>query len=105
MGAQSCLGPRVICYNVGQVNLGPDAIVSQGAHLCAATHDHRDPAFPLVIGVIDIGAAAWIAAEAFVGPGVHIGERAMACARAVVVKDVAAHEVVAGNPARAIATR
>jgi putative colanic acid biosynthesis acetyltransferase WcaF len=105
MGDRSCLGPRSICYTVGWVRLGADAIVSQGAHLCAATHDHRDPAFPLVVGDIEVGAGAWVAADAFVGPGVAIGDGAVVGARAVVVKDVEASRVVVGNPARLVGVR
>jgi putative colanic acid biosynthesis acetyltransferase WcaF len=105
MAARSCLGPRTICYSVGKIRLGVDSIVSQGAHLCGATHDHRDPAFPLVIGDIEIGSAAWVAADAFIGPGVTIADRAVVGARAVVVKGVAKGDVVAGNPARVVGTR
>jgi putative colanic acid biosynthesis acetyltransferase WcaF len=105
MGDRSCLGPRSICYTVGRVRLGADAIVSQGAHLCAATHDHRDPTFPLVVGDIKVGAGAWVAADAFIGPGVAIGDGAVVGARAVVVKDVEACRVVVGNPARFIGVR
>lgn len=105
MGSGSCLGPRSICYAVGRVRLGADAVVSQGAHLCAATHDHRDPAFTLVIGDIELGAGAWVAADAFVSPGVKIGDRAVVGARAVVVKDVEFRSVVAGNPARQVGMR
>ncbi len=105
MGAGSCLGPKVICYSVAQVTLEPQSVVSQGAHLCSATHDHRDPDFPLVVGPITIGCEAWVAADAFVGPGVTIGARAVAGARAVVVKDVAPGLIVAGNPARVVSKR
>jgi acetyltransferase-like isoleucine patch superfamily enzyme len=37
-------------------------------------------------------------------PGVNIGEGAVLAAGAVVTKDVAAHVVVAGNPAQIIKT-
>jgi len=87
------------------VRLGEDAIVSQGAHLCAASHDYRDPAFALVVGDIEIGPGAWVAAEAFVGPGVTVHERAVVGARAVVMHDVAAAAVVVGNPARVVGQR
>ncbi|MEO1283160.1 MAG: putative colanic acid biosynthesis acetyltransferase [Pseudomonadota bacterium] len=99
MADGSCLGPRVICYSVGGISLAEHALVSQGSHLCSATHDHRDPKFPLVVGAIAIGPRAWIAADAFVGPGVTVGERAVVGARSVVMKDVPAGIVVAGNPA------
>jgi putative colanic acid biosynthesis acetyltransferase WcaF len=44
-------------------------------------------------------------ADAFVGMNVTVGEGAVVAARAVVVKDVAAYEVVGGNPARVIGHR
>lgn len=48
---------------------------------------------------------AWVAAEAFVGPGVIIGEGAVVGARAAVFKDVAPWTVVGGNPAKYIKDR
>jgi putative colanic acid biosynthesis acetyltransferase WcaF len=105
LGDHSCLGDGVECYSVARIALGAHAIVSQRSHLCAATHDYEDPAFPLVARPIVIGAYAWVAAEAFVGPGVAVGEGAVVGARAVVVRDVPAWSVVAGNPARVVKWR
>lgn len=105
MGEGSCLGHRVQCYNVAPVVLGPRAIVSQGAHLCTASHDFDDPGFPLTGAPIRLGAGAWVAADAFVGPGVTVGAGAVAVARAVVVRDVAPGDVVGGNPARILRQR
>jgi putative colanic acid biosynthesis acetyltransferase WcaF len=105
MKAGSCLGPRVVCYSVGPITLNAYALVSQGAHLCAATHDYRDPTFPLLVGAIEIGEKAWIAADAFIGPGVHVGALAIVGARAVVVRDVGPADVVVGNPIRVVGKR
>lgn len=105
MDRGSCLGPRSICYSAGVVHLGENAVVSQGAHLCAATHDHRDPAFTLMIAPIVVEADAWVAADAFVGPGVTIGSRAVVGARSVAMKNVPAGKIVAGNPATIVAER
>ena len=105
LGPGSCLGPRVTCYAVGRIVLAGQALVSQGAHLCGATHDHRDPTFPLVAGDIHIGAGAWVSADAFVGPGVSIGDQAVVGARAVVMKSVPERAIVVGNPARVVGQR
>lgn len=105
MDARSCLGPHVTCYSAAPIILETGAIVSQGAHLCAASHDFRRKGFPLVTGPIAIGESAWVAAEAFIGPGVVVGRLAVVGARAVVTKDVAPGRVVAGNPARGIGER
>lgn len=105
MGDGSCLGPRVTCYSVSTVRIGARAVVSQGAHLCSATHDYRDAGFQLMGGEIEIGLRAWVAADAFIGPGVIVGNNAVVGARSVVMRDVPANTVVAGNPASAIACR
>jgi putative colanic acid biosynthesis acetyltransferase WcaF len=60
---------------------------------------------PLVTKPIRIGAWAWVAADAFVGPGITVEEGAVVGARACVVHDVSAWTVVAGNPARVIKRR
>jgi putative colanic acid biosynthesis acetyltransferase WcaF len=105
MGEGATLGPRVRCYNQAPVVIGAGAIVSQDATLCAGTHDYTDPAFQLVTRPITIEARCWIAAEAFVGPGVRVGEGAVLGARGVATHDLAPDTVHAGNPARAIKRR
>ena len=105
MRSGSTLGPGVECYNVAPVMLGEGATVSQRAFLCTASHDYDDPSMPLVTAPIHVGRSAWIAAEAFVAPGVVVGEGAVALARAVVTRDVSAWSVVAGNPATQVRTR
>lgn len=105
MDAGASLGPGVICYNVAPITVGEGAIVSQRAHLCAAGHDIDDPDFPLVPRPIVIGPRAWIAAEAFVGPGVRVGEGAVLGARAVATRPLEAWTVYVGNPCGAVRTR
>lgn len=96
--AQAAVGDRVILYALGRVHIGARATVSQYAHLCAGTHDWRDPARPLLKTPIHIGADAWVCADAFVGPGVRIGAGAILGARAVAMKDVPPAHIGVGNP-------
>jgi putative colanic acid biosynthesis acetyltransferase WcaF len=105
MAEGSCLANGVDCYNVAPVVLHRKALVSQYSYICTASHDYENPAFPLMAATITIGPYSWIAADAFVGPGVMVGEGAVVAARATVVKNVAAWTVVAGNPAREIKRR
>lgn len=105
MEAGSGLGPEVDCYCVSTVTLRAFANVSQRAFLCTASHECRERSFPLIAGPIEIGPGAWVAAEAFVGPGTSVGAHAVVAARAVVTRDVAENDVVAGNPARKIGDR
>jgi putative colanic acid biosynthesis acetyltransferase WcaF len=105
IGRFSAVGDRAILYNLGMVQIGSSTTISQGAHLCAGTHDYRTPEFPLVKSRISIGDNVWICADAFIGPGVKIEDRAIAGARAVVMHDVSAGCIVAGNPAVTIKRR
>ncbi len=101
----SCLAEGVDCYNVALVSVGEGAVISQRAYLCSASHDPHRIDFPLTAGPITIGAQSWVAAEAFIGPGVRIGERAVVAARAVVMRDVPGEQIVGGNPAKQIRQR
>lgn len=105
MGSNACLGPRVICYSMAPIVLGERAVVSQGVHLCTGSHDYTSPTFPLFAKTIRIGRDAWICTEAFIGPGVQIGEGAVIGARAVAMRDQPPWMVCAGNPARALKPR
>lgn len=98
----SCLGDYVRCYSVDRVTLEPHATVSQYSFLCTASHDYRVDGMPLITAPITIGRHAWVAADAFIGPGVRVGERAIVGARASVFRDVDPWTVVGGNPARLI---
>ncbi len=105
LGDCATVSHGVDLYAVDRIEIGAHATVSQRAFLCTATHDIRHPNMPLVTAPIRIGPGAWVAAEAFVHPGVTIGADAVAGARAVVLKDVPDRRIVAGNPAVEIGTR
>jgi putative colanic acid biosynthesis acetyltransferase WcaF len=105
IGDWSALGEDVLVYNLGLVTIGSRATVSLRAHLCAGTHDHRRPDMPLLKVPVSIGDQAWICADAFVGPGVTVGEGAVVAARGVAVRDVDAWTIMAGNPARIVGQR
>lgn len=99
------LGDHVTVYNLGPIHIGHFTVVSQNTHLCGGTHDHTQPHMPLVRSPITLGDGVWVCADAFIGPGVHVHDRAIVGARAVVTKDVPAGKIVAGNPARVIKDR
>ena len=105
MEENACLASNVDCYNVDVITVGKGATVSQGAYLCAASHNIQCKEHTLITAPIIIKAHAWVAADAFVGMGVTIGEGAVVGARAVVFKDVEPWMVVGGNPAKPIKKR
>ena len=105
IGDWSSIGEHAFIYNLGKVTIGSKTTISHRAHLCAGTHDYTDRSLPLLKLPITIQDSAWVCADAFVGPGVTVGEGAVVGARSVVVKDVEPWMVVAGNPAIAIKKR
>jgi putative colanic acid biosynthesis acetyltransferase WcaF len=96
------IGCGVELYALAAIAIESNVLVSQGVHLCAGSHDYRQPNFPLVLRPICVESGAWIAADAFIGPGVTIGAGSVVGARAVVVRNVPPGSVVVGNPARVI---
>ncbi|MEJ8764189.1 putative colanic acid biosynthesis acetyltransferase [Phocaeicola sp. HCN-40430] len=105
MGQRTCIGPHTIIYNPGKIILGNKVTISQYSYLCTATHNYESKLHTLYWKEIKINDYAWVAARAFVGPGVTIGEGAIVGATASVYKDVEAWTVVGGNPAQFIKKR
>lgn len=100
VGDWSALGEEAFIYNLGPVTLGEKVTISHRAQLCAGTHDYTQPDLPLLKPPIIIRDQAWICADAFVGPGVTVGEGAIVGARCVVMKNVEPWAIMTGNPAR-----
>lgn len=105
IGKYTCIGPHAIIYNPAPIILGNKVTISQYAYLCTASHDILDRSHRLITDRISVDSFAWIAADAFVGMGVTIGEGAVVGARACVFKDIAPWTVVGGNPAKFIKNR
>lgn len=105
MEEYACLASNVDCYNVDIIKLGKGVTISQGAYLCTASHDVTNRQHTLITAPIVIEDHAWVAADAFVGMGVTIGEGAVVGARAAVFKDVEPWAIVGGNPAKLLKKR
>ena len=105
LAPRSMLGRRVVVYNLARITLRRGANVSQNTHLCAGTHDYNRWSMPLVAAPIVIGENAWVAADAFVGPGVTIGAFCVVGARSVVVDDLPERRICVGQPCRPIRER
>lgn len=105
LGDQCGVANGVILYSQGKITIGKKAVISQGAHICAGTHDYTRKGFPLITMPIIIGDDVWVAADAFIHPGIIVGDGCVIGARAVVNKNMPPWMVCAGHPCKPIKKR
>ena len=94
----------------GEVVLGDAVRIGAHSSVLGFNHTMDDPELevfrqPVLSRGITIGDDVWIGSHVVVLDGVHIGDRAVLAAGAVVTKDVPAGAVVGGNPARVLRWR
>ena len=102
IGDDVWIGEEVLILSLAQVTLGSDVCLSQRAFLCTGSHQFQEPNFDLVTKPISVGAQSWVAAQAFIAPGVEIGEGSMVSAGSVVLENVPPKSLVRGNPATVV---
>jgi len=99
IGDHVWIGEEVLILSLAQVALESNVCLSQRAFLCTGSHDFRAPKFDLITKPITVRGGSWVAAQAFIAPGVEIGEGSMVAAGSVVLENVPAKTLVRGNPA------
>lgn len=99
IGDDVWLGEEVCVLSLASITIENDVCISQRAFLCTGSHNFRTKTFDLVTRPITVRRGSWIAAQAFVGPGVEIGEGSLVSAGSVVLESVPPRKIVRGNPA------
>lgn len=89
----------------GGVKIGNSVSISYGTNVMTGGHDYKSPTFAGVFAPVSIDDYVWIGVGCTILQGVKIGKGAVVCSGAVVTRDVSEYEVVAGVPAKKIATR
>ncbi len=107
VGENSLIGEYTVIRGQGGVHIGDRVYTSPFTQIIAVNHVFDDPDRPFVDqGItaegIHIEDDVWLGAGAVITDGVHIGKGAVIAAGAVVTKDVPAHTVFAGVPAKKI---
>ncbi|MBI4927196.1 MAG: acyltransferase [Anaerolineae bacterium] len=109
IGKDSLIGEYCVIRGQGGVTIGDRVYTSPFTQIIAVNHVFNDPERPFVDqGITAQGIVieddVWLGAGAVITDGVRVGKGAVVAAGAVVTKDVAAHTVVGGVPARLIKT-
>ncbi len=105
IGNWSWIGDEVTLYNMANINIGVNCVISQKSYLCTGTHDHTKPTFDIYAKPIEIKDEVWVASDVFVTPGVTIGYGTVVGFRSTVNKDLPSKMICYGNPARPIKSR
>src|SRR6266853_2752818 len=98
IGDHVWIGEDVGILSLAQVTIESNVCVSQRAYLCTGSHEFRREDFKLKVAPITVRTGSWVAAAAFIGPGVEIGAGSVVSAGSVVLKNVPANVLVQGNP-------
>jgi putative colanic acid biosynthesis acetyltransferase WcaF len=99
IGDHVWLGEEVMILSLATVTIESNVCLSQRAFLCTGSHNFCAPKFDLITQPITIRERSWIAAQAFVAPGVEIGPDSMVAAGSVVTENVPPKSLARGNPA------
>jgi acetyltransferase-like isoleucine patch superfamily enzyme len=107
IGKDSLVGEYTVIRGQGGVLIGDRVYTSPFTQIIAVNHVFDDPNRPFIEqGItaegIEIEDDVWLGAGAVITDGVRIGRGSVVAAGAVVTKDVPAHTIVAGVPARVI---
>ena len=107
LGERAFLNFNCVILDCAAVDIGAGSMLGPAVQLCAATHpvDPAERATGLEYArPIVIGKNVWIGAGAIVGAGVTVGDDAVIGAGSIVLRDVPARVLAAGNPCRVIRT-
>jgi putative colanic acid biosynthesis acetyltransferase WcaF len=104
MGDHVWLGEEVTMLTLAPVAIESNVCVSQRAYLCTGSHDFRSNAFDLQTKSITVRSGSWVAAAAFIGPGVEIGSGSVVSAGSVLMESIPPRSFVRGNPAAILKT-
>jgi len=110
IGSGSYIGERVWIDGNGGVSIAAYSIIAPEVLVVSANHNYRETKFlPYdntdILDPVTIGRGVWIRQRATLLPGVSIGDGAVVGACSVVTKNVPEGAIVAGNPAKIVATR
>jgi putative colanic acid biosynthesis acetyltransferase WcaF len=86
LGDHVWIGEEAGILSLARVTIESNVCISQRAYLCTGSHEFRREDFKLSVAPITVCTGSWVAAAAFIGPGVEIGTRSGVSAGSVVAR-------------------
>lgn len=105
IGDNTWIGEKVWIDNLGEVKIGANVSISQGAMLLCGNHDYKKSSFDLIVGNINIEDGVWIGAMSIVTPGTICKSHSVLAVNSVSGKILEEYTIYKGNPAQAIRKR
>jgi len=102
IGDHVWIGEESLLLTLAPIRIGSNVCISQRAFLCTGSHSFYQETFDLQTKPIVVHDGSWIAAQAFIGPGVEIGPGSVVAAGSVVMENVPPNCLVRGNPAQVV---
>jgi len=105
IGSNSWIGDNVKIYNLGNIIIGNDVVVSQESYLCTGSHNYRKSTFDIWQKEIVINDESWIGTDVFIYPGIIVGKGVVVAARSTVTENLIDNNIYAGTPAKLLKKR
>lgn len=110
IGSGSIINEQVIIAVTEKVSIGANCMLAPRVYILDVSHKYDSRDIPIsaqgyISSPVVIGDDVWIGTQTVILPGVKIGNGAIIGANSVVTRDVVAHSIVAGAPAKFIKMR
>ncbi|MFT7208690.1 MAG: putative colanic acid biosynthesis acetyltransferase WcaF [Flavobacteriales bacterium] len=105
IGDHTWIGEQAWIDNLGQVTIGKNVCLSQGAMLLCGNHNYKKASFDLIVGAILLEDGVWIGAHSIVCPGVSCAAHSILSVNSVATKNLEALGIYQGNPAQYLRKR
>lgn len=105
IGNHVWIGENVWIDSLGDILIGNNCCISQGAMLLCGNHNYNKPTFDLMVGEIILEDGVWIGAKSIVCPGVRCQSHSVLSAGSVATSLLEPYGIYQGNPAVKIKER
>ena len=105
IGDYTWIGEKAWIDNLGNVVIGKNCCLSQGAFILCGNHNFKKQAFDLMVKEITLEDGVWIGAKSIVAPGVVCKSHSVLAVNSVATTTLEEYSIYRGNPAEKIKTR